>query len=41
MTRIPSEELGQVYETLSSEDKMSVLQELKGYLRVMRGWSNP
>jgi len=41
MTRVPGAELGQVYETLSSEDKDSVLKELQGYLSVMRGWPNP
>jgi tRNA A-37 threonylcarbamoyl transferase component Bud32 len=41
MTRIPGRELGQVYETLSIEDKKSILQELKNYLGVMRRWSNP
>ena len=41
MTRVPGKELGQVYETLSSEDKMSILQQFKGYLEVMRRWSNP
>ena len=41
MTRVPGEELGRVYEALSDEDKKSVLQELKGYLEIMRGWSNP
>jgi serine/threonine protein kinase len=40
MTRIPGQELGQAYETLSSEDRKSILQELKSYLEVMRGWSN-
>jgi hypothetical protein len=38
---MPGEELGQTYETLSREDKDSVLQELKGYLEAMRGWPNP
>jgi hypothetical protein len=32
MTRVPGEELGQVYETLSDEDKNSILEELKGYI---------
>lgn len=41
MTRIPGRELGQAYETLSSEDRKAILQELKSYLEVMRGWSNP
>lgn len=41
MTRVPGKELGQVYGTLSSEEKKSVLQEFKGYLEVMRGWPNP
>lgn len=41
MTRVPGKELGQVYETLNIEDRKSILQELKGYLEVMRGWSNP
>lgn len=37
MIRLPGKELGQVYEALSDEDKRSVLQELKGYLELMRG----
>ncbi|KAJ6114899.1 hypothetical protein N7486_000677 [Penicillium sp. IBT 16267x] len=41
MTRLPGKELGQVYEALSSEEKKSVLTELKNYLEVMRGWTNP
>ena len=41
MTRVPGEESGRVYEALSDKDKRSVLQELKGYLEIMRGWSNP
>lgn len=41
MTRLPGKELGRVYETLSSEDKKSVLNELKNYLEAMRGWTNP
>ncbi|KGO70808.1 Aminoglycoside phosphotransferase [Penicillium expansum] len=40
MTRIPGEELGRVYETLSSEDKSSILEELKDYLETIRGWSS-
>ncbi|KAJ5151376.1 uncharacterized protein N7482_010628 [Penicillium canariense] len=41
MTRVPGQELGQAYEKLSNEDQKSVLQELKVYLEVIRGWSNP
>lgn len=41
MTRLPGEELGQMYETLSSEDKKSVLKELKSYLEAMREWTHP
>ncbi|KAJ5573935.1 kinase-like protein [Penicillium hispanicum] len=41
MTRMPGAELGQVYETLSNEDKNSILRELKSYLKAMRGWPNP
>ncbi|RJE23245.1 Phosphotransferase enzyme family [Aspergillus sclerotialis] len=41
MTRLPGKELGQAYETLSSEDKKSILQQFKGYMNVMRRWSNP
>ena len=37
MTRVPGDELGQVYETLSREDRDSVLRELKNYLETMRG----
>ncbi len=41
MTRVPGQELGQVYETLSNEEQMSVLQELKVCVEMMRAWSNP
>ncbi|OOQ83383.1 phosphotransferase family protein [Penicillium brasilianum] len=41
MTCVPGQELGQVYETPSNEEQKSVLQELKAYVEVMRGWSNP
>ncbi|GAB1210778.1 hypothetical protein APSETT445_009576 [Aspergillus pseudonomiae] len=41
VTRVPGEELGQVYETLNNEDKESISRELKGYLEVIRGWQNP
>ncbi|KAH8429106.1 uncharacterized protein LDX57_006776 [Aspergillus melleus] len=41
MTRLPGVELGQVYETLSSEERDSVSKELRRYLGTMRGWLNP
>ncbi|KGO66230.1 Nucleoside phosphorylase [Penicillium italicum] len=41
MTRVPGEELGQVFESLNNEDKDSILKELKGYLKIIRGWSSP
>lgn len=41
MTRLPGRELGEVYESLTLEERKSILQELKGYLEIMRGWSNP
>lgn len=41
MTRVPGQELGLVYEMLSIEEKMSIGQELRGYLDVMCGWSSP
>lgn len=41
MTRLPGRELGQVYESLSSEEKRSIVQELKRDLEVMRGWASP
>lgn len=41
MTRLPGEELGRVYESLSSEEKLSILHELKGFMEVIRGWANP
>jgi hypothetical protein len=41
MTRMPGEELGRVYEALSDEDRNSVLEELKGYLEIIRGWPSP
>ncbi|KAJ5462368.1 kinase-like protein [Penicillium desertorum] len=37
MTRMPGEQLGQAYETLSREDKDSVLQKPKGYLEAVAG----
>jgi hypothetical protein len=41
MTRVPGDELGREYETLSEEDRNSILQQLKGYLEVMRKWECP
>ncbi|GIC93484.1 uncharacterized protein Aud_009972 [Aspergillus udagawae] len=41
MTRVPGDELGQAYKTLSEEDRNSILQQLKGYLEAMRRWQNP
>jgi hypothetical protein len=41
MTRLPGRELGQSYETLSDEDRDSILKELKGYLDTIRKWKNP
>ncbi|KAJ5214729.1 hypothetical protein N7449_001898 [Penicillium cf. viridicatum] len=40
ITRVPGEELGRVYETPSGEDKNSILEELKHYLEIIRGWSS-
>ncbi|KAK1144999.1 hypothetical protein N8T08_004714 [Aspergillus melleus] len=41
MTRMPGVELGQVYETLSGEERDSVSKELQRYTGTMRGWLNP
>ncbi|CRG88237.1 hypothetical protein PISL3812_05264 [Talaromyces islandicus] len=41
MTRLPGRELGQSYETLSDNDRESILKELKGYLDTIRKWKNP
>ncbi|KFY34640.1 hypothetical protein V494_06590 [Pseudogymnoascus sp. VKM F-4513 (FW-928)] len=41
MTRLPGEELGQIYESLSDAAKATVLAELKTYLAVIRGWKSP
>ncbi|KAJ0425351.1 phosphotransferase family protein [Aspergillus carlsbadensis] len=41
MTRVPGDELGQVYETLSHEDRDSISQQLAGYLGGLRAWKNP
>lgn len=41
MTRVPGDELGQVYEELTDEEKHSITQELKRYLETMRKWPNP
>ncbi|KAI9655213.1 MAG: hypothetical protein M1831_004923 [Alyxoria varia] len=37
MTRIPGEQLSQVYETLTEKEKENALQEMKEILRAMRG----
>ncbi|KAJ6032735.1 hypothetical protein N7540_003467 [Penicillium herquei] len=41
MTRVAGKELGQSYDSLTAKDKESILQELKGYLEVMRRWRSP
>ncbi|PYI10663.1 kinase-like protein [Aspergillus sclerotiicarbonarius CBS 121057] len=41
MTRVPGRELGQVYETLTNEDKASVFQQLDQYLKTIRKWKSP
>jgi hypothetical protein len=41
MTRVPGDELGRVYKTLSETDRNSILQQLKGYLEAMRRWESP
>jgi aminoglycoside phosphotransferase (APT) family kinase protein len=41
MTRVPGEELGAVYGSLSDDQKESIFRELKTYLHTMRQWPNP
>ena len=41
MTRLPGKDMGQVYETLSDDEKDTILRELKYYLDGMRKWGNP
>ncbi|RHZ49664.1 hypothetical protein CDV55_101169 [Aspergillus turcosus] len=41
MTRVPGDELGRVYQSLSETDRNSILQQLKGYLEAMRRWESP
>ena len=41
MTQLPGKDLGQVYETLSDDEKDTILGELKCYLDGMRKWENP
>lgn len=41
MTRIPGECLGEVYKTMTDEERESVFAELKTYMDVMRNWTSP
>ncbi|KAI9737251.1 MAG: hypothetical protein M1818_005784 [Claussenomyces sp. TS43310] len=41
MTRIPGQELGQVFETLSDEDRDTAFSEMQTMLRTMREWPHP
>jgi aminoglycoside phosphotransferase (APT) family kinase protein len=41
MTRLPGEELGQVYEKLSREDQEAALLEMQAILQTMRQWQHP
>lgn len=41
MTRILGQELGDVYESLTEEERESVRVELQTYMDVMRKWTNP
>ncbi|KAI9739325.1 MAG: hypothetical protein M1834_007538 [Cirrosporium novae-zelandiae] len=41
MTRIPGQQLGQVYKTMNSTDKETVRSEMKTYLDTMRKWKSP
>ncbi|EAS28676.2 uncharacterized protein CIMG_07422 [Coccidioides immitis RS] len=41
MTRIPGDELGRVYKTLSDTERDSIQLQLKGYLEAVRRWKSP
>lgn len=41
MTRLPGREIGQAYESLSPEAKITVLQEFKHCLLTIRSWKSP
>ncbi|EEP76426.1 predicted protein [Uncinocarpus reesii 1704] len=41
MTRIPGDELGRVYKTLSGTERDSIQLQLKGYLEAIRRWKSP
>jgi len=41
MTRLPGREIGDLYETLSPDAKLTALAELKLYLSTIRGWKSP
>ncbi|EPE27555.1 Protein kinase-like (PK-like) [Glarea lozoyensis ATCC 20868] len=41
MTRLPGRELGQIYESLSSEAKATALSEFKFYISSIRKWKSP
>jgi len=41
MTRLPGRQLGQVYESLTSAERDTVLHELDAYLSSMRKWESP
>ncbi|KEQ94795.1 hypothetical protein AUEXF2481DRAFT_30155 [Aureobasidium subglaciale EXF-2481] len=41
MTRLPGQELGQVYESLSSTERDTILSEMQAYLGSIRRWKSP
>ncbi|EFQ98637.1 hypothetical protein MGYG_01659 [Nannizzia gypsea CBS 118893] len=41
MTRIPGDELGRVYKTLTDTERGSIQLQLKGYLETIRRWKSP
>lgn len=40
MTRLPGQELGEIYERLTDEKRKTIFAELQSMLRVMRNWSH-
>ncbi|KAI5209071.1 APH-domain-containing protein [Aureobasidium subglaciale] len=41
VTRLPGQDLGEVYKTLSPEEIETILQEMKAYLTSIREWKSP
>ncbi|KAI1990667.1 hypothetical protein LOZ53_003127 [Ophidiomyces ophidiicola] len=41
MTRVPGKELGQVYDSLSDDDRTLIFTQLKSFLEAIRQWKSP